>query len=243
MHISQLFKNYLTTGIRKKKAEEAYDIWSSSYDSQPDNLMLYLDQVLFTGFLNTVSLRNKVVLDFGCGTGRHWKAMYDHRPAQMIGIDASEGMLEQLRQKHPRATVMQNKGNQLFTIEGSTIDVLVCTLTIAHIKNIEELFEDWNRLVKQDGNIYLSDYHPILLQNGGKRDFSLNGEKYSIINYVHSLNKIKTLAHKYGWRLKLEEQKWIDEEVKCFYEKQGAMSVYNKFKGSPVIYGLHFYKQ
>jgi ubiquinone/menaquinone biosynthesis C-methylase UbiE len=169
--------------------------------------------------------------------------MYDHRPAQMIGIDASEGMLEQLRQKHPRATVMQNKGNQLFTIEGSTIDVLVCTLTIAHIKNIEELFEDWNRLVKQDGNIYLSDYHPILLQNGGKRDFSLNGEKYSIINYVHSLNKIKTLALKYGWRLKLEEQKWIDEEVKCFYEKQGAMSVYNKFKGSPVIYGLHFYKQ
>lgn len=243
MHLPSFIKNYLRPGIYKKEPAEAYDIWSSSYDEQPDNLMLYLDRILFTNFLHSVSLQHKIVLDYGCGTGRHWKSMYLHEPAQMIGIDVSEGMLEQLKQKHPSATVVHNKDNQLLSLQDNSVDILISTLTIAHIKNITELFEAWNRVVKQGGEIYISDYHPMLLQNGGMRDFRLNGRQYSITNYVHPLNKIKAMARKYGWALKQEEQKLIDSDVKPFYEKQGALSVYDRFEGYPVIYGVHFIKQ
>jgi ubiquinone/menaquinone biosynthesis C-methylase UbiE len=243
MHLTNFIKTYLKPGIRKKEPEEAYDIWSSSYDKQPDNLMLYLDQLLFTHFLHSVSLHHKIVLDFGCGTGRHWKSMYEHQPAQMIGIDVSEGMLEQLKQKYPSATVIHNKDNQLLSLQDNFVDILVSTLTIAHVKNIHELFVAWNRLVKPGGEIYISDYHPMLLQNGGQRDFRMNGKKYSITNYVHPLNKIKGMARNYGWTLIQEEQKLIDKEVKSFYEKQGALSVYNRFEGFPVIYGVRFKKQ
>src|ERR1700674_5195374 len=53
--------------------ESAYNLWSRQYDDQPDNLMLALDEEIFIGLINNISLTDKIILDVGCGTGRHWK--------------------------------------------------------------------------------------------------------------------------------------------------------------------------
>jgi ubiquinone/menaquinone biosynthesis C-methylase UbiE len=237
-----LLKKLIPHGNREKSPEEGYNLWSSTYDYQPENLMLFLDEQLFTGFLRSVSLQHKSVLDFGCGTGRHWKSILQKQPAQMIGVDVSEGMLEQLKKKYPQAVLIQNKDNRLSELENARIDCLISTLTIAHIKNIEQLMASWNRLVPSGGDLFLTDYHPDLLQKGGKRDFMVNGKRYCIINYIHPLSMIKQLADGYGWKLVNEEQKWINQEVRSFYEQQEAMAVYRKFEGTPLIYGLHFTK-
>jgi ubiquinone/menaquinone biosynthesis C-methylase UbiE len=52
--------------------KEAYDIWSESYDLQPGNLMLDLDERIFSGLIEHIDFYNKTVADIGCGTGRHW---------------------------------------------------------------------------------------------------------------------------------------------------------------------------
>ena len=38
-------------------------------------------------------------------------------------------------------------------------------------------------------------------------------------------------------------EKYIDENVRLFYEKQDALHVYEKYYGYPVIYGLHLKKK
>lgn len=69
-------KDYLqkkVTFSSEKPVVEAYDIWSGSYDLQPGNLMLDLDEKIFTSLLKNIDLAEKEIADIGCGTGRHWK--------------------------------------------------------------------------------------------------------------------------------------------------------------------------
>ena len=82
--------------IKKKKASrklpspEAYKLWSTFYDEQPDNVVLYLEEKLFSEMLSQTELKGKKILDIGCGTGRHWKEIMDQDPLALTGIDNSK---------------------------------------------------------------------------------------------------------------------------------------------------------
>jgi ubiquinone/menaquinone biosynthesis C-methylase UbiE len=108
-------KNLLrkSTAPVEKPVAEAYDLWSGSYDHQPGNLMLDLDENIFTDLLSGIHLHHKIIADIGCGTGRHWQKLYEKNPALIIGFDLSAGMLQQLKQKFPGAFAQQTSNNRL----------------------------------------------------------------------------------------------------------------------------------
>lgn len=62
----------LVQGKKEMDAVRAYDRWAATYDDQPGNLMIYLDDEVFTAMMESVAVENQVVADIGCGTGRHW---------------------------------------------------------------------------------------------------------------------------------------------------------------------------
>src|SRR4051794_23243590 len=101
MAIIRNLRKYLSLKKRtgEKEASQAYDIWASSYDEQPDNLMLHLDGELFGQLLEAVNIEDKVVVDVGCGTGRHWEKIVSRGPTQLVGYDVSDGMLKELKKK------------------------------------------------------------------------------------------------------------------------------------------------
>jgi ubiquinone/menaquinone biosynthesis C-methylase UbiE len=221
---------------------EAYDIWSFSYDMQPGNLMLDLDELIFTGLIKNINLNNKTVADIGCGTGRHWQKIYEKKPANVIGFDVSAGMLHQLLRKFPSAETHLTKDNLLKTTPDSSVDCIITTLTIAHIKNIDEAIASWSRILKNDGDLVITDFHPSMLERGGKRSFRHDGKSLSVVNYVHSLEKVKKIFSKYGLTVIRQEERKVNEEVRSYYEEQNALPVYDRFKGMPIIYGLHLKK-
>ena len=65
--------------------EEAYNLWSEQYDAQPGNLMLDLDEEIFANVLGKISLKDKTVIDIGCGTGRHWNRILSQKPLDLKG--------------------------------------------------------------------------------------------------------------------------------------------------------------
>src|SRR5579885_1822430 len=75
----------------------AYDHWSAGYDNQPGNLMLALDEQVCSELLTGIEIRDKVVADVGCGTGRHWARLLADNPARLAGYDVSSGMLGMLK--------------------------------------------------------------------------------------------------------------------------------------------------
>lgn len=238
-------KNYikrqiLPSAIENKGVVEAYDIWAENYDLQPGNLMLDLDEVLFTKLLTGLSLENKIVADVGCGTGRHWAKIFHQYPASLTGFDVSLGMLKKLNDKFPDAKTYIITDNHFEDVADNTYDVILSTLTVAHIKNIEDALQTWCRISKQQANIIITDFHPNALASGGKRTFKHGDKHIAVQNFVHTTDTIKQILLKNGFKVIVHEEIKIDETVKHYYEQQNALHVYEKFKGKPIIYGIHF---
>jgi ubiquinone/menaquinone biosynthesis C-methylase UbiE len=227
---------------KEKSPAVAYDMWASAYDDQPGNLMMDLDEEIFGSFLKDMDLTGEVVADIGCGTGRHWKTILDKNPQRLIGYDVSVEMLKRLQEKYPVAVTHLLTENKLHGLEDNSCGLLISTLTIAHIENLEEALSEWNRVLKPGGEIIITDYHPELLAKGGKRTFKYKNKTIAIQNFIHPIEKIKAIARQLGWNeIRFAEEK-IDEAVKEYYENQYALSLYEKFKGTAVIYGIHFKK-
>jgi ubiquinone/menaquinone biosynthesis C-methylase UbiE len=227
----------------EKDAVEAYDMWSFSYDNQPGNLMLDLDEMIFGELIESIDIQCKKIADIGCGTGRHWKKIYEYKPDLVMGFDVSAGMLNQLIQKFPSALTELTTDNCLTTVTDSYVDCLVTTLTIAHIKNIDEAIASWSRILKNDGDLIITDFHPSMLEKGGKRSFSHGGINLSVMNYIHPLEKVISIFNHYDLTVVKQVERSVNEEVKPYYEAQNALPVYERFKNMPIIYGLHLKKQ
>ncbi len=238
-------KNFLQRAVFPEIARnpvQAYEIWSETYDQQPGNLMLDLDEEIFTNLIEDTDLRNKGVADIGCGTGRHWRKIYQKQPAFLMGFDVSQGMLKQLLRKYPAALTQHITDNSLKQVPDEFIDCLVTTLTIAHIENIEVAIAAWSRVLKSGGDLIITDFHPEMLANGGKRSFSHEGRSLSVVNFIHPLEKLKKIFTKYELTILRTEERKVDQSVKIYYESQGAMTVFNRFFGIPIIYGIHLKK-
>lgn len=237
--------HYLTGLFRNKKdtaSRQAYNIWANSYDSQPDNLMLALDEVVFSELLEMVSVTNAHIVDVGCGTGRHWKKIMDRLPAQLTGFDVSENMLAMLQQKFPAASTHVIQNNALQPLANNSCQLVISTLTIAHIENAEAAITEWNRVLQAGGSMIITDYHPAALAKGAKRTFKSGSETVSIKNYVHSIDGIIAVAKQLNLTLVRLIEKHIDDNMRHYYEKQDALAVYEKWKGTAVIYGMLFIK-
>ena len=240
----QELKKYLPKGllrsrIPEKKAGAAYDLWSVNYDNQPGNLMLDLDEVLFSKLLCTEIIHNKVVADIGCGTGRHWPEIMQRQPASLSGFDVSEGMLNKLREKFPEADTYKITNDLLGNTCDAAFDTVISTLTVAHIENIEQALSAWCRILKPNADVIITDFHPKMLAFGGRRTFRHRNERVIVKNYVHALSTVKDILRQNNFRLIREEEISIDETVRQYYADQNALSVYEEFNGFPVIYGIH----
>jgi ubiquinone/menaquinone biosynthesis C-methylase UbiE len=232
-------KRLFQPAVIEKNSADAYDLWSEDYDVQPGNLMLDLDEVLFPKLLDHTIIQNKSVADIGCGTGRHWTRILQMQPAGLIGFDVSEGMLSKLKAKFLSANTFKINDNLLLSVQDAAFDTIISTLTVAHIENIEQALLAWCRILKPSADVIITDFHPKLLAFGGKRTFKHHDERLAVKNYVHALSTIKHLLCQNGFRLIREEEICIDETVKHYYAAQNALSVYEQFKGFPVIYGIH----
>lgn len=242
LYIKRLLKRIVKKEQIEAGPEQAYDLWADSYDKQPGNLMLDLDEELFPDLLKEIDLTNKKVADIGCGTGRHWEKLYSQKPLLLYGFDVSSGMLQQLQEKYPYAITQKITGNLHKDIPNSFFDVIICTLTIAHINNMEEAIAEWQRILKPGGDIILTDFHPTALANGGKRTFSYNNRSVSITNYVHTVDDVQKAGLNEGLEVMNYKQIKVSEKHKIYYEQKNALHVFNKFVHTPIIYGIHLKK-
>lgn len=233
-------RNYLSkrrTAQQDIPAAEAYDLWAATYDQQPGNLMLYLDEIIVSSLISKMQLKDKDIADIGCGTGRHWPALYKQEPASITGFDVSRGMLSRLKEKFPAANTRLVSGNIIPT-DGIAFDCIISTLTIAHIEDLAAAITSWGALLKPGGDLLITDFHPSILAQGGKRSFRHHSRTLSVKNYVHPVGVIADHLQRNNMELVEKKERLIDESVKPFYEAQESIHVYNRYKGMPVIYGL-----
>ena len=240
--LNKLIQSIRPSRLPESAPAEAYDIWSQSYDNQPDNLMLALDGEVCGGLLDRTRVAGSVVADVGCGTGRHWQTLYGQGPARLVGFDVSPGMLARLQAKYPLAETHLLAGERLVPLGDRVCDLVLSTLTIAHIPDIRAALREWLRVLRPGGDIVLTDYHPAALARGGQRTFREGDRVIAVRNHIYPIEKIRRICRQLGLREENVVERKIDDSMRHYYEKQGALALFERFRGVPIIYGLHLKK-
>ena len=221
---------------------KAYDRWAATYDSQPDNVVLALESSLFTELLARVDIEGKIVLDIGCGTGRHWPDILLRMPAELIGVDPSARMLERLKAHYPDARLMCAEGDHLPEIADASCDVIISTLVLAHIRSAAVAIREWHRILRPGGAVLVTDFHPAAKRAGMKRTFDSEGQTIEIEHYPTEMEQLRHLVINCGFTAACVTERAIDESVRPLFERARYLKAYKKHKGQPLVFGIHLMK-
>jgi ubiquinone/menaquinone biosynthesis C-methylase UbiE len=218
-----------------------YDLWSSTYDEELGNLLVARDDVLFAELLERVRPRGKIVVDIGCGTGRHWRKILRHEPAELVGYDVSAGMLERLRAKYPGARTYQASAEHLDHTRDETCDLAISTLALCHVPDVASAVAEWSRVLRPGGDVLVTDFHPAAASNG-VCSFRSRGELVTVELHAYTLAALVAGAARLGLLLVEAVERVVDESMRQDYEARGMVPVFERMRGVPLLYGLHLRK-
>ncbi len=108
---------------------------------------------------DVVDLRDKRVIDYGCGTGLVSFLLLD-RVKEVLALDNSKGMLEELNKKIELSQLRDIKA-QKHDISKESLpcgyDLFVTSMTLHHIKDIDDFISKAKASLNSGGHIAISD--------------------------------------------------------------------------------------
>lgn len=107
-------------------------------------------------------LRDKDVLDLGCGFGWHCRYARKQQASSVIGVDISEKMLQKAREKteDPLITYV-NMPIEDISFSHAQFDVVISSLAIHYMKSFEQVCKKVYGYLKPGGSFVLSVEHPV----------------------------------------------------------------------------------
>jgi ubiquinone/menaquinone biosynthesis C-methylase UbiE len=194
---------------------DAYNLWAKVYDSD-GNFLQALDTLemkgLFPRMLDEVqsgqSGKPLRLVDLGCGTGRNTVALLGIEGAEVVALDASEGMLDVARKRLGEVlTGGQDQRRLRFQVfdllsepspaSDLSADAVVSTLVIEHIP-CDNFFAHASRMLKKGGVLCLTNMHGDMgkLSQAGFVDET--GRKVRPVSYAHSVEEVVASAQRHG---------------------------------------------
>ncbi|MFB5089411.1 class I SAM-dependent methyltransferase [Psychrobacillus sp. PGGUH221] len=107
-------------------------------------------------------LRNKSVLDLGCGFGWHCRYAREQQARSVIGVDISEKMLQKAREMTNDSLITYIKMSiEDINFSDSQFDVVISSLAFHYIKSFEAICKKVYDCLKPGGSFVFSVEHPI----------------------------------------------------------------------------------
>lgn len=97
--------------------------------------------------------KDDLVLDFGCGSGDYVN-VFKKFSKKVIGVDSDISLA---KKKYPNLNFKKQNGERL-NFAMNSIDKIVCVNTIEHIVNYYGLLQNFFRVVKSGGQIFITTY-------------------------------------------------------------------------------------
>jgi malonyl-CoA O-methyltransferase len=185
----------MTEQFNSLSNRNGYDQWAACYDSYPNPTIAH-DEFHFPKIWSHV--KNKNILEIGCGTGRHTQKLLAQEN-QVTGLDLSSGMLE-IAQKRLADKNVKFIESDFMTYGGflpNSFDAAITSLVLEHIKDIAGLFQKVATVLKPAGEFFISEIHPLKAAAGGRAHFKNDsGEKTFLDSYPHTIEDIENAATK-----------------------------------------------
>jgi ubiquinone/menaquinone biosynthesis C-methylase UbiE len=108
------------------------------------------------------SVKNKVVLDVGCGFGDHALKFSKQNPKRIYGFDLSKEFINIAKSlKIKDSDFFVGDMNQKFKFKNDFFDVVYSALSVHYAKDLNFLFKEVHRVLKKNGFFVFSTGHPI----------------------------------------------------------------------------------
>jgi len=139
-----------------------YDKYGEQYhlkrNKEEDSLWNeYLDIPSMTKLIkNNVAQRD--VLDLGCGSGK-FAAKVKSWGGNVIGVDQSNTMIEIARREHPEIEFYVGKAEEI-PFDDKKFDLIYSCLMVHYIKELNPLFAEVARVLRNGGKFIFSFHHP-----------------------------------------------------------------------------------
>ena len=149
-------------GLSDLEIREGYARWSTTYDSSV-NPLLRVEEPVMRARIDRIE--PGTALDAGCGTGRHTTYLVE-RGHKVIGVDASEEMLDRARLRLPDVDLRIGHIEKL-PLDSDSVDLAVCALALTHTPDLRPSLRELTRVLRPGGTLLLSDLHPTMMVLGG----------------------------------------------------------------------------
>jgi ubiquinone/menaquinone biosynthesis C-methylase UbiE len=146
---------------KKPLAYDAYELLAEAYaakvDTKPHNA--YYERPTTLSLLPEV--RDKRVLDAGCGPGVYTEWLTEHG-AKVTAIDASDSMVQLARKRlGDRAEIiLANLDMPLDFLEDESFDMVLSPLVLDYVEDWNKTFKEFHRVLKKEGHLVFSVGHP-----------------------------------------------------------------------------------
>jgi malonyl-CoA O-methyltransferase len=207
---------------------EAYRLWASTYS---ENAVTSLDEELAAAM--SPSPRGLRLLDAGCGTGRR---VAGSDAALAIGVDVSQEMLN--AGVAPCAAAADIVA---LPFADGEFDLVWCRLVLSYVAQLENAYQEFARVLRPGGQLFVSDFHPDAVAAGHKRTFrDTNGELHEVLHFVHPAERHVGTAARAGLSLVTSRDGKVGESVRSFYDSAGRSDLYERDRGLKVVAAFLF---
>jgi len=115
----------------------------------------------FTNVLPLDNLSGKKVLDFGCGSGRDTVSLAKNE-VDAYGVDILKSNIQNAKKlsknNKTKAHFKLVKENQDIPYKNNFFDCIICSGVLHHIKHANEVIDEFKRVLKPNGILYLMVY-------------------------------------------------------------------------------------
>jgi cytosine/adenosine deaminase-related metal-dependent hydrolase/ubiquinone/menaquinone biosynthesis C-methylase UbiE len=220
---------------------DVFDTWAQVYDEQP-NPLLMLEQRFLARMLPGVGGLD--VLDAGCGTGRWLQLLASHRPASLIGVDASPQMLRRASAKLGTASTLRLGSCVALPAQNATADLVLASFVLSYIESVEAFARELHRVARPGAAVFLTDMHPdTAISCNWKRSFKVNGTEEHLQTKGHSLRQITNIFQACGFELLTCIEPSFGSQEKMMFAQNGKLEYYESSAHLPAIYILQLRKK
>ena len=176
--------------------KDAYNTWSEQYDTN-FNRTRDLEGLALKQVLGEVSF--KTCLEIGCGTGKNTQWLLT-KADKVVAVDFSLEMLSKAKAKINSENIhfMEADITQPWTFTNQQFDLIVFSLVLEHIEDLDFIFQNISNLLAPGGHVYVGELHPFKQYSGTKARFETENGLQIVPCFTHHLSEFVESAKNFG---------------------------------------------
>lgn len=129
------------------------------------------------------SVKNKTILDLGCGDAKFGLELLEGGCASYTGIEPLTKMLELAKQTLGTKGSLEQSTIEAWTYPPERFDVVISRLALHYVKDLDEAFRNIYKTLKADGRFVFSMMHPVMTCCDKSRENNEKRTSWIVDNY------------------------------------------------------------